>query len=56
MPLEYNVCIWNGTREVYIDADGTEHDRPEHAEIFDDVAALAIAKQYHGKVVDAWDD
>ena len=56
MKPEYNVCIWNGTREVYIDADGTEHDRPEQAEIFDDVAALAIAKQYHGKVVDAWDD
>lgn len=57
----YNVVIWDGTREVGIDADGTRHELLEQAEVFDHATAKAVAEKFRGSIVDAfgddgWDD
>lgn len=59
--LNRNVVIWTGSREAGIDADGTQHTDLAKAEVFDGATARAVAKQFGGKVVDAfadegWDD
>jgi hypothetical protein len=57
----WNVVIWNGTREVGIDADGTQHADLSESEVFDEKTAHEVAKKFNGKAIDAfadegWDD
>jgi hypothetical protein len=54
--LNYNVVIWNGTREVGIDADGTQHTDLAKAELFDEKTAREVAKKFGGKSIDAFAD
>lgn len=54
--LNRNVVIWNGKREVGIDADGTQHTDLSKAELFDEKTAREVAKKFNGKSIDAFAD
>ena len=52
------VAVWSAEhrQELYVDRDGTRHERQDLAEILSDADAELLAKQVGGRVLDAFDD